>query len=78
MEPLRAPALHLQWDVGGALHEGVDLRGINAQPQRQTVHRLCAAPRLAQALDEPEGAEVLECLLEEWGGVLVPGRLGGG
>ena len=47
VQPLRAPALHLQRDLGGALHEGVDLRRIDAQPQGPPVHRLCAAPRLA-------------------------------
>jgi hypothetical protein len=75
IEPLRAPSLHLQRDVGGPLHEGVDLGGIDAQPERQPVDRLSAAPRLAQALDEAERAEVLEGLLEQWRGVLVAGRL---
>ena len=66
MEPLRAPALHLQRDIRGPLHEGVDLGGIDAQPQRQPVHRLCAAPRLVRGRGRGRGRV----------GVKVRGRLG--
>ena len=70
--------MHLQRTAVGPPDKGVDLRGVNAQPQRHPVHRLRSAPRLTQTLDKPQSAQVLEGFLEQRLRVLVAGRLRGG